>query len=161
MCLTRPKTSMHYSIYETSGRMIQLGSIHRGMTWMTWSDLNDVIQMLCKSCTVWTTKKGTTKKISFPHTALSCYAKAWYNFICANLMPTRHQNYVTKDRVILLFGIVIGKRIDVGGIINTSITWYWWVQRQAVSPMPIWSHGYAQRRGCNGVLMSLFNYQWL
>lgn len=63
--------------------------------------------------------------------ALSRYGKAWYAFICARLMPTTHQNDVTKERAILLHGIVYqfsGIRhlrkiynVDVGMIIQSSI----------------------------------------
>lgn len=66
------------------------------------------------------------KKGSFPHTALSRHGKAWYNFIYANLMPTRHQSDVTKEREILLYVIVTNKKVDVGLIVNGSIVKYLW-----------------------------------
>lgn len=79
----------------------------------------------------WTLKANTKEKVSFPYSALSQYGKAWYAFICANLMPTRHQNDITKEREILLYGIVhqcYGSEnerriydIDVGMIIHESI----------------------------------------
>lgn len=39
-------------------------------------------------------------------------------------MLTRHQNDVTKERAILLYAIVMGKKIDVGTLINASIAKY-------------------------------------
>lgn len=84
-------------------------------------DLDELIVCPCKSGTQWTTKAGTDLKISFPHAALSKYGKAWYAFICARLMPTRHQNDVTKERARLLYGIVhhsIGLRneVEISGV---------------------------------------------
>lgn len=73
------------------------------------------------------------KKINFPHSALSRYGKAWYAFICARLMPTRHQNDATKERSWLLYGIVhhhfrannevMFYKVDVGMCIQESIEW--------------------------------------
>lgn len=87
-------------------------------------NLDVVIRKLCKPRTTWTLKQGTDKKVSFPHTTLSRYEKAWYNFICANLMSIRHQSDVTKERAILLYAIVSNKKVNVGLIINVSISKY-------------------------------------
>ena len=43
--------------------------------------------------------------------------KVWHHFICARLMPTMHLSKVTKERVVLLYGIQMG--LKNGG---------WWVQ---------------------------------
>lgn len=97
----------------------------RDNSYLKWGmfhyDLDYVIQRLCKSRTTWTLKQNTTEKVSFPHTTLSRYGKAWYSFLCANLMPTRHQNNVTKEQAILLFVIVTNLLVDVGLIMNESI----------------------------------------
>lgn len=68
--------------------------------------LDGVLQSLCKPGTQWTMKVGTTEKVHFSYSTLSRYGKAWYAFICAKLMPTRHKNDVTKERACLLYGIV-------------------------------------------------------
>lgn len=89
-------------------------------------DLDVVIQKLCKPGTTWTLKQATDEKVSFPHTTLSRYGKAWYNFICANLMLTRHQSDVTKERAILLYAIVSNGKVDIGLVVNVSIAKYLW-----------------------------------
>ena len=43
--------------------------------------------------------------------------KVWHHFICARLMPNMHLSEVTKERVVLLYGIQMG--LKNGG---------WWVQ---------------------------------
>lgn len=80
-----------------------------------------MLYQLGKPGTKWTLKQGTTEKVSFPHMALSRYAQAWYSFICATLMPTRHQNAVTKYRALLLYAIMTGAPVDVGMTIRGSI----------------------------------------
>ena len=51
--------------------------------------------------------------------------KVWHYFICARLMPTMHLSEVTKERSVLLYGILMGKKINVGRwvqlIINHAI----------------------------------------
>lgn len=80
-------------------------------------DLENVIRRLGKLGTNWTLKQNTTEKVSR-------YKKAWYNFICANLMPTRPQNDVTKEQAHLLFAIVTNKPVDVGLTIKGLIIKY-------------------------------------
>lgn len=70
-------------------------------------DLYKLIVRLFKPGRQWTTKAGMDLKVSFPYIALSKYGKAWYTFIWARLMPTRHQNDVFNDRARLLYGIVL------------------------------------------------------
>lgn len=84
----------------------------QGDKYLTWGsehfDLDNVLRRLGKPGTQWTLKLYSIDKVCFQHTTLSCYAKAWYSFICANLMPIRHQKEVIKDRDIVLFDIVTG-----------------------------------------------------
>lgn len=119
-----PSDIVYTSIYQRTVQLVGYQRRQPELALLEELDLNEVSRVLCKPGTVWATKEGTTEKLSFPHTALSRYVKAWYSFICANLMPIRHQNDVTKDRAVLLFGIVTGKRVDVGRIIYSSITRY-------------------------------------
>lgn len=60
------------------------------------SGLNSIIISLCKPGTQWTMKVGTNKNVTFPHLTLSRHGKAWYAFLCAKFMPTRHQNDVLR-----------------------------------------------------------------
>lgn len=76
-------------------------------------DLNIVIAQLYKPGTTWKLRNGTDEKTSFSYTELSCYKKAWYSFICSNLMPTRHISDVTKEKAVLLFAIVTKLKIDI------------------------------------------------
>jgi len=94
-------------------------------------ELDDLIDCLCKPGTKWVTQADTGEKLSFPQSALSRYGKAWHTFICARLMPTRHQHDVTKARAKLLYGIVHHHYnldnsiafydVDVGACIQESI----------------------------------------
>ena len=84
-------------------------------------DQEDVIRRLCKPGTTWKKNIYTGEKTSFPAAALSRYGKAWYSFICATMLPTRHLSDVTKERAILLFAIVTGLNVDIGVLIHDSI----------------------------------------
>ena len=84
-------------------------------------DLEDIIRRLCRPGTTWKKNDYTGEKTSFPSSALSRYGKAWFSFICANMIPTRHLSDVTKDRAILLFAIVTGLNVDIGVLIHESI----------------------------------------
>lgn len=88
------------------------------------TDLDKLIKKLCKPGTKWTTKAGTDRKVHFPQTTLSRYAKVWYSFICASVLPTSHHTDVITDRAILLYGIIKGKSIDIRHIINQSMLRY-------------------------------------
>ncbi|PON62958.1 hypothetical protein TorRG33x02_277840 [Trema orientale] len=47
--------------------------------------------------------------------------RAWFSFICANLMPTSYQTMVTKERAVLLDTIVTERSIDVRKVIKDLI----------------------------------------
>lgn len=54
-------------------------------------------------------------------TSLSREAKVWLLFVNANLIPTRHLNNVTLDRLVLIYNILKGHRFNVGEVINKHI----------------------------------------
>lgn len=83
-------------------------------------NLDEVIKCLCKPGATWTLKG--TEMLYFSHSELSRFGKAWYYFLCANLMPTTHFTELLRDRAVLLYCIVIGKNIIVGQVIQDSIT---------------------------------------
>lgn len=85
-------------------------------------DLDEIIRSLCKLGTTWKTNDMTCERTTFPHSALNCYyGKAWFNFVCANMIPTHHLSNMTKDRTILLFTIITGLDVDIGVLIHESI----------------------------------------
>ena len=48
--------------------------------------------------------------------------KVWHHFICARLTPTMHLLKVTKERAVLLYGIQMGLKINVGRWIQSNIS---------------------------------------
>lgn len=84
-------------------------------------DIEDIIKRLCKPGSAWKKNDYIGEKTSFPTSALSRFGKAWFSFICASTIPTRHLSDVTKDRAILLFAIVTGLRVGIGVLIHEPI----------------------------------------
>lgn len=82
-------------------------------------DYELIIRELCQPGTTWTLHESGS--MTFPHSRLSLYGKAWYAYICAKLMPCTHVSDVTKERAVLLYSIVKGMKMDVGLIIQQSI----------------------------------------
>ena len=76
---------------------------------------------MCRPGTAWKLKMGTDQKVQFPQTALNRFAKAWYSFLCASILPTSHHQDVTVERAALLYGILKGSSMDMGLIINQSM----------------------------------------
>lgn len=60
-------------------------------------------------------------KKALKSTCLSREAKVWCLFINASLLPTRHLNMASFDRVALIYAIIKGKAFDVGVLIHDSI----------------------------------------
>ena len=84
-------------------------------------DLDAVVAGMCIPGTVWKYKTGPTTPSTFPAAALARYARAWFLFLCARIMPTSHVNDVTVDCAIILWGILNGKYIDLGYLIYQNI----------------------------------------
>lgn len=74
---------------------------------------------LCRPEAEWTLKGD--EAVHFSHSELNRFGKAWYYFICANMMSSTHMTEVIKDREMLLYALVIGKRIDAGKVLYSSI----------------------------------------
>ena len=80
-----------------------------------------ITQAICQSKgTRWTIVRDA--HAHFPLNDLHPHMKVWYHFICARLMPTMHLSEVTKERVALLYAILMGKKINVGQWIQHNIT---------------------------------------
>ncbi|KAK1394370.1 hypothetical protein POM88_013426 [Heracleum sosnowskyi] len=84
-------------------------------------DLENIVGVLCVPGTTWKYKSGTTEPVTFPASAMNRYAKAWNLFVCANIMPSSHAHDVTVERAIVLWGILNGKYVDLGVLLNRSI----------------------------------------
>ncbi|KAK8930850.1 hypothetical protein KSP39_PZI016805 [Platanthera zijinensis] len=52
---------------------------------------------------------------------LSRIAKVWLLFVNASIMPTKHANHISLDKLALLYCIVSGRKIDVGKVIFQMI----------------------------------------
>lgn len=88
------------------------------------TDLDVVITDLCIPGTQWTCTPGTNQPKTFSASTLNRYAKAWNLFVCTKLMPSSHQHEVTVEREIILWGIIVGKDMDVGHLINQNMLRY-------------------------------------
>lgn len=99
--------------------------------WVNWveveqfkTDLNRVITNLWVPGTKWNYKVGTDTPANFPYSALNKYAKAWNLFIWANRMPSTHQQNISAERAIILWGIITGKYVDVGHLLHQNMLRY-------------------------------------
>ncbi|KAK8967931.1 hypothetical protein KSP40_PGU015782 [Platanthera guangdongensis] len=54
-------------------------------------------------------------------TSLSREAKVWLLFINASILPTRHLNNISLDRLTLIYSILMGKRINMGRLIAEQL----------------------------------------
>ncbi|KAK1387686.1 hypothetical protein POM88_015864 [Heracleum sosnowskyi] len=84
-------------------------------------DLDAIIAGMCIPGTAWQCKAGTNQQSKFPASALTRYARAWFLFMCARIMPTTHISSVTVDRAIILWGILTGQYIDLGYLVHKNI----------------------------------------
>ena len=83
--------------------------------------MTEVTRVICQSRrTQWTTVKDA--HAHFPSKDLYQHMKVWHHFIYARLMPTMHLSEVTKERVVLLYGILMGKKINVGRWVQLNIS---------------------------------------
>ena len=82
--------------------------------------LIEVTRAICQSRgTQWTIVRD--EHAHFPFKDLHPHMKVWHHFICARLMPTMHLSEVTEERVVLLYGIQMGLKINVGQWIQSNI----------------------------------------
>ncbi|PON57987.1 hypothetical protein TorRG33x02_292470 [Trema orientale] len=87
-------------------------------------DHNDMVTQIYALETEWIAseyREREHKAIVFIANSLNPFRKAWFYFICANIIPTRHVTEVTTDRVELFFCILTERTIDVGKVIKSSI----------------------------------------
>ncbi|GMN32299.1 hypothetical protein TIFTF001_044672 [Ficus carica] len=83
------------------------------------NQLSEIVKEICVPGTEWIKSARGSRSLS------RCNLKPgpliWNHFLKSRLMPSTHDNTVNKDRVILLFAIVMGRKINVGDVINEQI----------------------------------------
>ncbi|MCE3216459.1 hypothetical protein HAX54_006614 [Datura stramonium] len=53
--------------------------------------------------------------VSFPYGNMSKEARIWLKIVCACLVPEKHVTHVTRERVCLVFALMIERPVNVGG----------------------------------------------
>ncbi|KAK1375282.1 hypothetical protein POM88_031475 [Heracleum sosnowskyi] len=108
------------------GRVLNLPPKKRGEE--DWSlktredlDLEYILEEISVPGTSWKYRSGTTVPASFPAAAMNRYARAWNQFLCANVVPSSHTHDVTVERVIILWGILNDDYIDLADLLHRSI----------------------------------------
>ncbi|GMN69096.1 hypothetical protein TIFTF001_038155 [Ficus carica] len=83
------------------------------------NQLSEIVKEICVPGTEWI--KSTRGSISLSRCNLKPGPMIWNHFLKSKLMPSTHDHTVNKDRIILLFAIVVGRKLDVGGVISEQI----------------------------------------
>lgn len=78
-----------------------------------------MLEYLCVEGTTWDISTQGTMKI--PRTNLLPHCKVWYHFLKNRLMPSMSMQMVSKERLLLLDFIIIGRLMDVGKIIHQEL----------------------------------------
>ncbi|KAK8694444.1 hypothetical protein V6N13_071996 [Hibiscus sabdariffa] len=78
-------------------------------------DYKQIKDFLCEEGTAWNTTGRNLHSVSRP--SLWPEARLWNTFVKKNLMPTSHNQTVDRNRLVLIHTIMIGYRINVGGIL--------------------------------------------
>ena len=85
-------------------------------------DFKSLMQELIQGHGLWWRHPSTGKFTTFPMTALTPVAKAWYNFLCVKIKPSLHLSTVTKDKTILLYAMTKGFQFDIGTVIERGLS---------------------------------------
>ena len=81
----------------------------------------EVTRIICQSRgTQWAIMKD--EHTHFPSKDLYPHMKVWHHFIYARLLPTMHLSEVTKEQAVLLYGIQMGQKINVGRWVQSNIS---------------------------------------
>ncbi|GMN44087.1 hypothetical protein TIFTF001_013284 [Ficus carica] len=81
--------------------------------------LSEIVKEICVRGTEWI--KSAHGSISLFRCNLKPGPMIWNHFLKSRLMPSIHNHTVNKDRAILLFAVVVGKKINVGDVISDQI----------------------------------------
>lgn len=74
---------------------------------------------MCVPGIVWDKSKTDRYMIERHSLKLECHI--WVSFLKSRLMPTVHTTIVRKERLLLLYSIMIGRKIDVSQIIREEV----------------------------------------
>nr|XP_043637415.1 uncharacterized protein LOC122608381 [Erigeron canadensis] len=95
------------------------GTLYELSSKLLLSTMSDILEKLTEPGTVHTRASDGT--ITFPRKSLKAGLNIWFNFVQHNLLPSADDTIVEKDRAILLYCILVGKRINVGKVIAEQI----------------------------------------
>lgn len=88
-------------------------------TTITMDGLNQVLQDLCITGTKWTLSRQDYYTVERASLKPSC--RVWYHFLKSRLSPFTHNSTILKERMLLLYSIMMGRNIDMGKIIFKEI----------------------------------------
>ncbi|MCD9559669.1 hypothetical protein HAX54_017808 [Datura stramonium] len=69
----------------------------------------------------WTLHKQFGYHVPFPYAHLSREARVWLKIICACLVPEKHVTHVIRERVCIVYALMIGMPINMGVIIKNVL----------------------------------------
>jgi hypothetical protein len=84
-------------------------------------DADELLQVLCSPGAQFKWHNGAP--LSFPKSKLNPLGRLWLHFVCGKLLPGDFKTDVSADRGLLLYCIITGKSIDVGKVIQHSISY--------------------------------------
>ena len=68
--------------------------------------------------------------------SLTKEAKVWFYFICSVIIPTKHLCSVKNHETMILYALLKGYKMNVGGLIEGSIRGYHLINRKGLIPHP-------------------------
>ncbi|GMN61530.1 hypothetical protein TIFTF001_030607 [Ficus carica] len=83
------------------------------------NQLSEIVKEICVPGTEWI--KSARGSLSLSRCNLKPGPMIWNHFLKSRLMPSTHDNIVYKDRVILLFAIVVGRKSNVRDVITQGV----------------------------------------
>ena len=86
---------------------------------MDEDQLSEIVEAICVRGTKWT--KSAYGPMTLSRRSLEPRPMIWNRFLKSRLLPSTHDHTVNKNRVILLFAIVVGRKINMGDVISEQI----------------------------------------
>uniref|UniRef100_M1D9F4 Putative plant transposon protein domain-containing protein n=1 Tax=Solanum tuberosum TaxID=4113 RepID=M1D9F4_SOLTU len=87
----------------------------------------DIRHTLCgvESTARWERSKDTGRHNTLHFANFNQVARVWLKIMCSVLLPTKHLTEVTRDRVVLVYMLMKGMPINVGGILRQNMMKFW------------------------------------
>ena len=100
-------------------------------------DLNydKILNLLIDGQGKWEAKKKTPQ-YAINRGSLTKEAKVWFYFICSIIIPTKHLCSVKEQEAMILYALLKGYKMNVGGLIEGSIIGYHLSNRRGLIPHP-------------------------